>query len=231
MKNKKNYIYISILVAIALGIVIINNNGKEIFSLKGNREKQNFSEITNTTKNEDKEIILEVSLDASYKTGDIEELYKDSSVVVIADYIGDEKTIIEKNNTPFTLSKFKVKKIIKNGTTTKIGNEVTAKKMGGVITVQQLLDARDPAFAEKIGINKLSKEERKSKYVKFFSNANLGDKDLEKHKTRLLFLNYDKENECFVIVQDDYGMLSYNEDTNTAFDITNQSYKQYSFLK
>lgn len=229
MKNKK-ILFTSILIVI-LGGVIVTKNGIKTASFKEDIEKEPYSEINYASEIDDELVTLEVSVDASYKTGDIEELYKDSSVVAIADYVEDKETIIEKNDSPYTLMVFSIKKIIKNDSAVKIGNKVITKKMGGTITVQQLLEARDAAFAEKLGVNNLTKEEKNSKYVKFYNNTNLGDKDLKEHKTRLLFLNYDEKNEYFVIVQDDYGMLSYNEENNTAFDITNQGYKEYSFLK
>lgn len=230
MKNKK-VLYITTFVIIALVLSIAVKVGINLSSSNSNSENRANLSNEEIQKIDEKSIILEVSLDASYKTGDIEELYDDASIVLVAEYVGDKKTIIEKNNTPFTLSIFKIKKIFKNDTKVKIDDEIITKKTGGIITVQQLLDARGTDFAKKIGADGLSKTESKSKYVKFYTNNNLGDKSLDEHKTRLLFLNYDERDGNFIIIQDDYGMLSYDEFTNTAFDIDNQNYKKYSFLK
>lgn len=230
MKDKKSIICLSIsVVIVVLGIAVaikINNKETLFKSTLENKEKNALI----SSENEDN-IILNVTMEASYKTGNIEELYEDSPVVLIAEFLRDEKTEIKYNDIPNTYSSFKIKQIIKNESGVKLGDEILVKRAGGVVTFQQLLDARGPEYAKKIGADNISKEKTKTGLVKFSHNNNLGDKSLNECKTRLLMLNYDKTDDTFVVMQDDYGMLSYDEKANTAFGIGDKKNIEYSFLQ
>lgn len=228
MKNNKKIIYLGIflLIFIVGTVVILKNVNKD----KMLKEADNKQENIPVSKNEDENVILEVAMQNSYKTGDIEELYKDSSVVLIAEFLSNGKTEIKNNGIPNTYISFKVKRILKNDSGIELGDKIDAKRTGGTVTVQELIAARGPEYAKKMGINNMSKAAVQNKLVKFVNSDNLGDKSLTEWKTRLLMLTYDKEDNSFVIMQDEYGMLSYDETTNKAFGINENNNIEYSFL-
>lgn len=228
MKRNKKIIYLGIfLLVFVVGTVVILNNVNKDKMLK---ETDNGQENIPVSKNDDENVILEVTMQNSYKTGDIEELYKDSSVVLIAEFLSNGKTEIKNNGIPNTYISFKIKKVLKNDSGIELGDKIDAKRTGGTVTVQELIAARGPEYAKKMGIDNMSKVAVQNKLVKFVNSDNLGDKSLTEWKTRLLMLTYDKEDNSFVIMQDEYGMLSYDETTNKAFGISEKSNIEYSFL-
>lgn len=229
MKRNKKIIYLGIfLLVFVVGTVVILNNVNKDKMLK---ETDNGQENIPVSKNEDENVILEVTMQNSYKTGDIEELYKDSSVVLIAEFLSNGKTEIKNNGIPNTYISFKIKKVLKNDSGIELGDKIDAKRTGGTVTVQELIAARGPEYAKKMGIDNMSKVAVQNKLVKFVNSDNLGDKSLTEWKTRLLMLTYDKEDNSFVIMQDEYGMLSYDETTNKAFGIKEGKNVEYSFLE
>lgn len=226
MKNKKNIIYLCGLFTIfIIGIVFVTVNNKENFL-----EKSPINNDSNNTILTNKNIILSVTMENSYKTGNINELYDDSTIVLIADYVNDEKTEIKYNGVPNTISKFNIKKVLKNDSGVKLSNQIQISRRGGVVTLKQLLNSRGEEYVKKMGVDNLSKEQIETGLVEFKNNNNLGDKDLNEWKTRLL-LNYNKDDNTFILMQDDYGMLSYDENNNTAYDFNSGEYIRYSFLK
>lgn len=227
--NKKIIRLSSLAIIIALGIVITTKVDSKDF-LKNSKSINSEQQKTILNKTNDN-IVLEVTMESSYRTGSIEELYNDSAVVLIAEYLSDVKTDIKTTGNPNTYSSFKVKKILKNESEQKINDTIIARRMGGTVTLKELLDVRSPEYAKKMGVDNLSEEQINTSLVKFTNNDELGDKSLNECKTRLLLLNYDKETNDFVIMQNDYGMLSYDENTNTAFDVNGHENIQYSFLK
>lgn len=224
--NKKNYLGIFLLVLVVGVVVALNTDIKDkIFKDSGDGEENIV------VSNDDENVILEVTMQNSYKTGDIEELYKDSSVVLIAEFLSNGKTEIKNNGIPNTYISFKIKKVLKNDSGIELGDKIDAKRTGGTVTVQELIAARGPEYAKKMGIDNMSKVAVQNKLVKFVNSDNLGDKSLTEWKTRLLMLTYDKEDNSFVIMQDEYGMLSYDETTNKAFGIKEGKNVEYSFLE
>ena len=189
----------------------------------------NLNLINNQSNNTDEEdYYLVINGNATYKTSDINKLYDNADLVVIGEYLNDVEVNIKKNSTPTTISSFKIKKVIKSNIDFKLTDTINVKYSGGVITVKQLLDSRDQDFAIKMGLDKMSNYETSNLKVKFNIDSELGDKSLNEWKTRLLLLNYN--NYQFDVLQNGYGMLSYNPDDNTAYDIKTSKYITYSFL-
>ena len=231
---KKRYIFLLSVIIVSIICCFIflfrnyENNDNSLIQKSSNLN----SEIESIKDNENKTYVLESSIDAEYLTGDIEELYnKYASVVVVADYIEDNKTEIQKNGTPFTFSKFRIKKVIKNESNQELGDIIEVRRMGGTITLQQLIDSRSEEFAEKLGVKGISREEAEKSLVKFFCDDFINDKNLDEHKTRLLMLSYDENTNSFMIEENSLGMLSYNEGDNTVFDYKTGEYTTFSFLK
>ena len=164
----------------------------------------------------------------SYRTSNPEDLYEMANLVVIANFVEDVETQINENEVPFTISKFNVQSIIKNTGNFTIGEDILTKRNGGTVSLQQLLNARDDAFAEKIGANDLTTNQKSSAKVRF-KNESIGDLSLEEENTRLLFLH--KDEEYFTIIANDYGMLSYDNATKKAYNVKESNYTSYSFLK
>ena len=229
MKNKKILIII-IFILLFISIFVFKN----YFSLKNRNLDYNYiynEEYSNNNDDYEDEYYLTVNGNATYKTNDINIIYNDADLVIIGEYTNDVDVSIKKNSTPITLSSFKVNKVIKNKLNLDLSNSINVKYSGGVITVKQLLDSRDQDFALKLGLDKLSNTDTNNLKVKFDIDSELGDKPLKKWKTRLLLLAYNKNTNQFEAIQNGYGMLSYNSNDNTAFDIKTKEYITYSFLK
>lgn len=223
----KKKIIIPVVVLSIFGLSYLSTN-----LIQKNFSTPNESNNTNFIKNNEKdEYFLTINGDATYRTGDINKLYESADIVLVADYQFDEETIIEKNQAPKTIASFKVNKILKNNMQSEVSDTIRVQYSGGVITLKQLLDSRDEAFARKLGVNNISNEEASRLKVQFNIDGELGDKNLKEHKTRLLLLHYNKESNLYEAIQNRYGMLSYNSSDNTAFDIQSGRYITYSFLK
>ena len=208
------------------GVIIVNYQAKK---LDGNEIKtQEFIDGSETL--DDGSIMYEVTSSYSYRTSNPEQLYEMANLVVIANFVEDVETQINENEVPFTISKFNVQSIIKNTGNFTIGEDILTKRSGGTVSLQQLLNARDDAFAEKIGANDLTANQKSSAKVRF-KNESIGDQSLEEEDTRLLFLHKDEDEEYFTIIANDYGMLSYDNTTKKAYNAKGNNYSSYSFLK
>ena len=222
--NKKIYLGIFLLVLVVGVVVALNTDIKDKIFKDSSDGEENI-----VVSNDDENVIFEVTMNNSYKTGDIEELYEDSAVVLIGEFLSMGKTEIKNNGIPNTYISFKIKKVLKNDSGVELGDEIDAKRTGGTVTVQELIAARGIEYVKNMGIKNV--ETVYDKLVKYNVSNNLGDKSLDEWKTRLVMLTYDKEDNSFAIMQDEYGMLSYDEATNKAFGIREGKNVEYSFLK
>ena len=225
----KNKIIFCILILLFIVIFTLTFKHYKSITKDNLNHNTNVNLINNQSNNTDEEdYYLVVNGNATYKTGDINKLYDNADLVVIGEYLNDVEVNIKKNSTPITTSSFKIKKVIKSNIDFKLTDTINVKYSGGVITVKQLLDSRDQDFAIKMGLDKMSNYETSNLKVKFNIDSELGDKSLNEWKTRLLLLTYN--NYQFDVLQNGYGMLSYNPDDNTAYDIKTSKYITYSFL-
>ena len=215
-----------LVVALLVGVIIINYQSKKLEGDKINT--QEFIDGSETL--DDGSIMYEVTASYSYPTSNPEDLFEMANLVVIANFVEDVETQINENEVPFTISKFNVQSIIKNTGNFTIGEDILTKRNGGTVSLQQLLNARDAAFAEKIGANDLTTNQKSSAKVRF-KNESIGDLSLEEENTRLLFLHKDEDEEYFTIIANDYGMLSYDNATKKAYNVKESNYTSYSFLK
>ena len=208
------------------GVVIVNYQPKQL----EDNEIKNQEFVDGSEALDDGTIMYEVTSSYSYRTSNPEQLYEMANLVVIANFVEDVETQINENEVPFTISKFNVQSIIKNTGNFTIGEDILTKRSGGTVSLQQLLNARDDAFAEKIGANDLTANQKSSAKVRF-KNESIGDQSLEEEDTRLLFLHKDEDEEYFTIIANDYGMLSYDNTTKKAYNAKGNNYSSYSFLK
>ena len=208
------------------GVVIVNYQPKQL----EDNEIKNQEFVDGSEALDDGTIMYVVTSSYSYRTSNPEDLYEMANLVVIANFVEDVETQINENEVPFTISKFNVQSIIKNTGNFTIGEDILTKRNGGTVSLQQLLNARDDAFAEKIGANDLTTNQKSSAKVRF-KNESIGDLSLEEENTRLLFLHKDEDEEYFTIIANDYGMLSYDNATKKAYNVKESNYTSYSFLK
>ena len=208
------------------GVVIVNYQPKQL----EDNEIKNQEFVDGSEALDDGTIMYEVTSSYSYRTSNPEDLYEMANLVVIANFVEDVETQINENEVPFTISKFNVQSIIKNTGNFTIGEDILTKRNGGTVSLQQLLNARDDAFAEKIRANDLTSNQKSSAKVRF-KNESIGDLSLEEENTRLLFLHKDEDEEYFTIIANDYGMLSYDNATKKAYNVKESNYTSYSFLK
>ena len=217
----------ALLVIISLsGVVIANYQTKKLY---GDEIKQQEF-INNSETLDDGSILYEVTASYSYRNSSPENLYEMANLVVIANFVDDVETQIAENGVPFTISKFNVQSIVKNTGNFTIDGDILTKRSGGTVSLQQLLNARDDDFAEKIEADNLTISQKNSAKVRF-KNESIGDLSLEDEDTRLLFLHKDENEEYFTIISNDYGMISYDNTTNKAYNAEENTYSSYSFLK
>lgn len=217
----------ALLVIISLsGVVIANYQTKKLYG--DEIKEQEF--INNSETLDDGSILYEVTASYSYRNSSPENLFEMANLVVIANFVDDVETQIAENGVPFTISKFNVQSIVKNTGNFTIDGDILTKRSGGTVSLQQLLNARDDDFAEKIEADNLTISQKNSAKVRF-KNESIGDLSLEDEDTRLLFLHKDENEEYFTIISNDYGMISYDNTTNKAYNAEENTYSSYSFLK
>ncbi len=217
----------ALLVIISLsGVVIANYQTKKLYG--DEVKEQEF--INNSETLDDGSILYEVTASYSYRNSSPENLYEMANLVVIANFVDDVETQIAENGVPFTISKFNVQSIVKNTGNFTIDGDILTKRSGGTVSLQRLLNARDDDFAEKIEADNLTISQKNSAKVRF-KNESIGDLSLEDEDTRLLFLHKDENEEYFTIISNDYGMISYDNTTNKAYNAEENTYSSYSFLK
>ena len=132
---------------------------------------------------------------------------------------------------PQTLSKFKIKKILKNESNKDLGSEVLAQRIGGTVSLKELIEVKGLEYCKSNVDEGITEENSENCVVKLYHDDFLNDKSIYEHRTRLLMLNFDENLGKFVVNQNSFGMLSYNEDDGTAFDFNTLKYVKYSFLQ
>ena len=105
---------------------------------------------------------------------------------------------------------------------------LSARYIGGVVSLKDVSNSNSESLKKKVNLEGLTEEELERKKIKF-SLEDIGDKSLKENKERILFLNYDEKTGEFIVVADNYGMISQKD--GTIFDVKTKSYKSFSFLK
>lgn len=217
-----------IMIGTLAGIGIIASVGIAMYN-----DKSNFYEPKSTSyyqENEEKPEIIEATISADYAVIKPEDLYEYSDIVLEVEYLKDIKTVLNEIGTPFTTSEFKINKVLKNTTNNNLENTIQAKYLGGTVSLTQLLAVKDEAFKEKIGISTVEMSRASSIQVQY-SSANTGDKSLQENKNRIIFVSYNESTNDYSIVSDKFGMISYDNSSNKAYDILTKTEKQFAFLK
>ncbi|MCL2859732.1 MAG: hypothetical protein FWF46_04065 [Oscillospiraceae bacterium] len=98
-----------------------------------------------------------------------------------------------------TVGQIKIDKVLKGDIKEK---QIPFIRLGGIITVNEYEKSIPESLIERSGINKLSKEEKNSKYI---SQIMDGDIQLEKNNTYLMYLSYNKDFDMYDIGFAQYG--------------------------
>ncbi len=215
---KKAIIFIFAITLIGVGIITIH-------SQKEFNDNLNSNEIGE--KHQD-EIYMEVNIMADYAVIDPKDLYNYSDIVVLANYEKDKATKISSSGQAFTTSDFKITKVLKNKKDIYLNETLSARYIGGVVSLKDVSNSNSESLKKKVNLEGLTEEELERKKIKF-SLEDIGDKSLKEKKERILFLNYDEKTGEFIVVADNYGMISQKD--GTIFDVKTKSYKSFSFLK
>jgi len=226
---KKKIIISGFTIILIVSVIAFTIFNKSIFNYKNNGIKEN-NNIVSENVGENDDIIYEVFMSFDYVTGNPEKLYDMAELVLVADYIESVETHIEMNKNPYTVSEFKIDTIIKNKKNYELDETILVKYDGGIITLKQLLDSRDADFISKIGADDIDINDYANKKVNFKATS-ISDKSLDEQSKRILFLNYDVNYDYYVVLANDYGMLSYDSETNEIFDYATSDYKSVSFIK
>ena len=117
-----------------------------------------------------------------------------------------------------TIGRMQVDKILKGNIEEK---EVDFLRGGGMITISEYEKSLTKEQVEYHNINKLTQEEKNSKYV---SENVAGNISIEKDKTYLMYLIYSKDYDRYIITFFEYGLREIDKDT------LNSDYK-YTMVK
>jgi len=200
MKSKKKYVIIGTLAAIScsaiigVGINIYKNHNIDVASIDNDVQKYNIiTEEKYDSIDEDKKIYIDSHYMFAFKPT-IENLYKNSDVVVVGKYSSDEKTYAKGINV-YTQTKFNVTQVIKNTTELDVSKNVTFNRVGGTMALDKYI-ANNPTIKEG-EFEDINVNARSSYYIV----QEYGPEDkLNFNKTQdnvgeyMLFLNY-KDNE------------------------------------
>lgn len=150
-------------------------------------ENDNVQEIA-----EDKKIYIDTELMLAFEPT-IENLYKNSDIIVVGTYNSSGETYTDGSNIR-TETKFNVDKVIKNTTNIDVDSEVMFSRTGGTLTLDKYLESNP--MMKKGAFEDIKETERKDYYViqdygpddkLDFSKAN------NNSDTYILFLSYKEE--------------------------------------
>lgn len=217
----KKILYSSI-VLILTGVIATSVFTHKEFVKDKNQDYTEKEQIKN-----DSDIIYEGTIQGYYLNRDPEKLFEISDIVVIAEYQKDISSKIYDRDV-YTTSEFKILKTLKNKENNKLGEKISARYLGGTISIEEFLKSRDDATKEKLGLNQMTTQEKKSKKIKF-STEDIGDKKITENPQRILFLHYDEKENDYTVVSSQYGMVSF--ENNLIFNGETKQKSSYSFLK
>lgn len=211
---KKIVISVIIICIIGLGIYFAPRN---LFSQDTKPKEESKQEKLDND-------IYEIVYSTDYLYTKPEDLYKQSTLAVIAEYVKDNETYVSSDVRAHTLSEFKIIKTLK-GKSNKETIEVS--HVGGTVPMSEYIKYQSKEQTEKQGLDKLSEAEIAKRQVKFTSkDYNLS---LKKGAKYVLFLTYDSDYEQYVAASDEYSMLEYSD--GKVFDIVTNKYESYDYLK
>lgn len=232
---KKSIILISFICVIVGGSILLkkyypnkyvnNNNNQEQEKINETlNDKQENANINNITESYDYEIMMN-NMDMG--ATDPEALFNISGIVVIADYQRDVSVKVFESGTPFTISEFKIEKILKNTTNYEIGKDILVRYPGGIVSMEEILKVKGKDFGKKMGIDNSTEIQPTAKFK--YSLGDIGDRSFKEHSKRILFINYNKYTNDYVIEGNQFGMVSY--ENNTIFDARTKKQSDFAFLK
>jgi len=185
------------------------------------------TQIENKKDESGSDIIYEGTIQGYYLNRDPEKLFDLADIVVLAEYQKDISSKIYDRDV-YTTSEFKILKTLKNKENSKLGEKISVRYLGGTISIEEFLKSRDEATKEKLGLNQMTTQEKKSKKIKF-SSEDIGDKKITENSQRILFLQYDEKENDYIVISGQYGMVSF--ENNLIYNGETKQKSSYSFLK
>lgn len=162
----------------------------------------------------------------------IENLYKNSDIIIVGTYSSSGKVYVDGFNIR-TEAKFDVDKVIKNTTKINVDNEVVFSRSGGILTLDKYLE--DSQTMIKGEFADISEENRKDYYViQAYDPENRLDFESKNDNTNkyIIFLNYIEEEDKLMPNSLYYGIREikdnkvYNYDTKSFEEIENEEITQ-----
>jgi len=202
------------------------------FSNKSN-ETNNSSSDTALDSNSG-EVVLTISVQASYKTKPTPDyLYNRADLVVVATYKEDVRTVCDQWGRPQTTTRFTVLEVIKGEAAP--DTTVSVTYTGGRVTLYEYMKTQNPESLKKQGVNStlISEEEAKELYVEYVNvDAPMPYFKNEGQKF-ILFLCFlpDKTDAAYVTAEGGgWAVLKVNEE-NLVYSHFSKTYETISFYE
>lgn len=159
-----------------------------------------------------------------------QDLYEHARLVVVGQYVGDERTRGEEGTgTPETIGKVQIETVYKGEA--KAGDTIPIRFTGGTISLREYVSKRPEEAAEKQGFSGISGT---------LAMARLGNKvtvdfdtavDARPQQDYLMFFSYDEKEGVYQVLSDAYGMRPLDEN-GKAYDPYSKAYQVLpAFLK
>ena len=125
-----------------------------------------------------------------------------------------------------TIGKIKVNEIIKTNSMISENDIFDFIRIGGTISVAEYEKSLTPRQIVRQGLDQMTQEEKENSYVKM---AYADDVEIEENKEYLIYLKYDENMDRYRIIGMQYGLLEYNESTNTVKNNTTQKWETIQY--
>ncbi|MGE5456576.1 MAG: hypothetical protein ACM3O4_05715 [Ignavibacteriales bacterium] len=209
----KKIIFLSFIVIISiLGLFVIfseDNRGRTL-------ERNNDTNV--------KTVVYKISKNFDILYNQPKDLYNQSQLVVIGNFLNDENTEMTDDSTFITNTTFKIENVLKGNVE---DENIKVSYLGGVISVKDYSKNISIEVLKAQGLEKYINDE--DKYVEFeFYEAPVNIEKGKDNDKYLLFLSYDKEKKIYQPYSNGYGILKIING-NSVFNKITQEYEEIKF--
>lgn len=225
MSKKEILTIISIILIISLcvviGIIIKRQTSSQMLigGIKTINDAVNVIPIGNVT---DEQIAItgnsETLIDSDINPANSTSIANDAEVIIIGTVKSIDGTVnynpvAETYVFPRTVGQVTVNKVIKGNLNY---NEIPFMKSGGILPVSEYEKSLRESEISKMGLDKISEEEKKTTYVKEVMSDDI---EIQEGKTYLMYLKYNQDYGCYIISYQKYGL----REVDTNIESSNQA--------
>ena len=178
------------------------------------------SATENETENEKAEN-LEVVYANDYLYITPQDVINHSDLVVVATLKNRGESYMAADQRAHTVEYYSVEKVLKGSYSQ---SEIEISRLGGEVPLKEYLKTQDSEQIIKKGLDKYSEKQLNEIKIRFVPEEKKLQSLSESNTKYLLCLVYAPEENRYIALSDDYGILKYKEETDEVFDIDSNNY-------